>query len=170
MFCFLSNLRFQEAIENFFSDVSLGHRLKFVYCGFSSLGCSWPAACLDTSPTTSMRWSNSHLPQVCLLWGSYHNSKSYRLFWGGFVTVFLLLFAGHWWAGPGANWVGILIFLSLCFLSCNFRDGRHSPLFLLFNLTNAQGNHVCGASKRENTRNLVWPKIKHFTGHLLFWE
>lgn len=60
--------------------------------------------------------------------------------------------------------------LSLCFLSCNFRDGRHSPLFLLFNLTNAQGNHVCGASKRENTRNLVWPKIKHFTGHLLFWE
>lgn len=110
MFCFLSNLRFQEAIEKKISDVSLGHRLKFVYCGFSSLGCSWPAACLDTSPTTSMRWSNSHLPQVCLLWGSYHNSKSYRLFWGGFVTVFLLLFAGHWWAGPGANWVGILIF------------------------------------------------------------
>lgn len=37
-------------------------------------------------------------------------AKSYRLFWGGFVTGFLLLFAGHWWAGPGVNWVGILIF------------------------------------------------------------
>lgn len=102
------------------------------------------------------------LPKVCLLWGSYHNSQVIQIVlrricnWPS-ASICRSLMSRSWCE---LSWDFNI--LCLCFLSCNFRDGRHSPLFLLFNLTNAQGNHVCGASKKGEYSKLGVTKDKTF--------